>query len=107
MARRSLLDEELAAVTEAGFYKSREAFLTDAVNTFLASRPDLRETVACHLYEKGVFSLGRAAEWSGLSVEEIKQSLFQKGVVRQSSSDLAEIEEQARRSAEAAGRTAR
>jgi predicted HTH domain antitoxin len=107
MARRSLLDEELAAVTETGLYTSREAFLTDAVNTFLAARPDLRETVACHLYEKGVFSLGRAAEWSGLSVEEIKQSLHEKGVVRQSSADLAEIEEQARRSAEAARRTAR
>lgn len=107
MARRSLLDEELAAVTETGLYKSREAFLTDAVNTFLAARPDLRETVACHLYEKGVFSLGRAAEWSGLSVEEIKQSLHERGVVRQSSSDLAEVEEQARRSAEAAGRPAR
>jgi predicted HTH domain antitoxin len=96
MARRSLLDEELAAVTETGLYTSREAFLTDAVNTFLAARPDLRETVACHLYEKGVFSLGRAAEWSGLSVEEIKQSLHEKGVVRQSSADLAELEEQAR-----------
>jgi predicted HTH domain antitoxin len=104
MARRSLLDEELAAVTETGLYKSREAFLTDAVNTFLAARPDLRETVACHLYEKGVFSLGRAAEWSGLSVE---QSLHERGVVRESSADLAEIEEQARRSAKAAGRTAR
>lgn len=60
-----------------------------------------RETVACRLYEKGIFSLGRAAEWSGLSVEEIKQSLHERGVVRESSAGLAEIEEQARRSVEA------
>ncbi|MFL6203700.1 MAG: hypothetical protein ACJ76J_31410 [Thermoanaerobaculia bacterium] len=31
MARRSLLEEELAAVTETGLYKSEEAFLRDAV----------------------------------------------------------------------------
>ncbi|MEA2559375.1 MAG: hypothetical protein QOH06_879 [Acidobacteriota bacterium] len=107
MARRSLLEEELAAVTETGLYKSEEAFLTDAVNTLLAARPDIREAVACRLYEKEVFSLGRAAEWSGLSIEEMKESLFQRGIVRQSSADISEIEEMARRSLEAAGRKAR
>jgi predicted HTH domain antitoxin len=107
MARRSLLEEELAAVTETGLYKSEEAFLTDAVNTLLAARPDIREAVACRLYEKEVFSLGRAAEWSGLTIEEMKESLFQRGIVRQSSADISEIEEMARRSLEAAGRKAR
>jgi predicted HTH domain antitoxin len=107
MARRSLLEEELAAVTETGLYKSEEAFLTDAVNTLLAARPDIREAVACRLYEKEVFSLGRAAEWSGLSIEEMKESLYQRGIVRQSSADISEIEEMARRSLEAAGRKAR
>ncbi len=107
MARRSLLEEELAAVTETGLYKSEEAFLTDAVNTLLAARPDIREAVACRLYEKEVFSLGRAAEWSGLSIEEMKESLSQRGIVRQSSADISQIEEMARRSLEAAGRKAR
>lgn len=107
MARRSLLEEELAAVTETGLYKSEEAFLTDAVNTLLAARPDIREAVACRLYEKEVFSLGRAAEWSGLSIEEMKESLYRRGIVRQSSADISEIEEMARRSLEAAGRKAR
>jgi len=107
MARRSLLEEELAAVTETGLYKSQEAFLRDAVNTLLAARPDLREAVACRLYEKEVFSLGRAAEWSGLSIEEMKESLYQRGIIRQSSADLSEIEEMARLSIDAAGRSAR
>ena len=107
MARRSLLEEELAAVTETGFYKTEEAFLRDAVNTLLAARPDIREAVACRLYEKGVFSLGRAAEWSGLSIEEMKESLYQRGIVRQSDADISEIEEMARRSLKAAGRSAR
>ncbi|HWN44337.1 MAG TPA: UPF0175 family protein [Thermoanaerobaculia bacterium] len=104
MARRSLLEEELAAVTETGLYKSEEAFLRDAVNTFLAARPDVREVVACRLYEKGVFSLGRAAEWSGLSIEEIKESLYRQGIPRESSETPEEIEAAARRTARAAGR---
>jgi predicted HTH domain antitoxin len=109
MARRAYLDleEELAVVTETGLYESREAFLSDAVATFFAARPDLREAVACGLYEKGLFSLGRAAEWSGLSIEEIKESLHRRGIARQSSADLAELEEMARISLASAGRTAR
>lgn len=106
MATRSLLEEELAVVTESGLYKSQEEFLSHAVNTLLAARPDLRETIACRLYEKGVFSLGRAAEWSGLSIEEIKESLHRMGIIRQSSEDLSEIEKMARWSMEAAGRSA-
>ena len=104
MARRSLLEEELAAVTETGLYKSEEAFLRDAVNTFLAARPDVREAVACRLYEKGVFSLGRAAEWTGLSIEEMKESLHNHGIRRESSETPEEIEVAARRTARAAGR---
>jgi predicted HTH domain antitoxin len=107
MATRSLLEEELAAITETGLYKSQEAFLKDAVNTFLAARPDLRETIACRLYEKGIFSLGRAAEWSGLSIEEMKESLHHRGIRRESSESLEEIEEMARLSSNVAGRPAR
>ena len=100
------LEEELAAVIEAGLYQSREAFLVDAVNTFLAARPDLKIEIACALYEKGVFSIGRAAEWTGLSIEALKESLHHKGITRPSS-NLEEVEEMARRSLEISGRQAR
>jgi predicted HTH domain antitoxin len=99
------LEEELMAVTEAGLYQSREAFLTDAVNTFLAARPDLKVEIACRLYEKGAFSIGRAAEWSGLSIEDLKESLHRKGITRPSA-DLEETEAMARISLEAARRSA-
>src|SRR6185295_19071327 len=52
-AARSLLDEELEAVTETGLYDSKEAFLAHAVEVLLTARPDLGEAVACKLYEKG------------------------------------------------------
>lgn len=99
------LEEELEAVTEAGLYESKEAFLADAVKTFLAARPDLREEIACKLYQKEVFSIGRAAEWAGLSIEELKESLHRRGITRHIP-DLAETEAMALKSLEAARRSA-
>ncbi|MFL6203699.1 MAG: UPF0175 family protein [Thermoanaerobaculia bacterium] len=64
----------------------------------------MREAVACRLYEKGILSLGRAAEWTGLSVEEMKESLHRQGIRRESSETPEEIEAAARRTAQAAGR---
>lgn len=109
MAQRSLLelDEEVAAATETGLYESREAFLADAVHTLLAARPDLREAVACRLYEKGAFSLGRAAEWSGLSIEAMKEALHRRGISREAPESAAEVEAMALKALKSAGRTAR
>lgn len=107
MDAMTLLEEELTAVTEAGLYASKEAFLEEAVVALLDSRSDLRELIACKLYEKGIFSLGRAAEWARLSIEELKEGLRRQGIVRQSTAELDEIEAMARRSLAAAGRAAR
>ena len=90
IALSPMFREELAAVTATGLYENEERFLTDAVRTFLAARPDLREAIACKLYERGDFSLGRAAEWSGLSVEAIKEALHRMGIVRRSDESPAE-----------------
>jgi predicted HTH domain antitoxin len=98
------LQDELMALTEAGLYESEEAFVADAVRTFLAARPDRREAIACHLYARGVFSLGRAAEWSGLSVEMMKAALHHAGVVRQAHEGPDETEAMARETLHAAGR---
>ena len=91
------LEAVLAAVEETGLYKSREAFLTDAVNTLFAARPDLREAVTCRLYEKGAFSLGRAAAWAGISIEDMKESLYRAGISREAPEGPAELEAMARR----------
>ena len=44
------LRQELAVVTATGLYSDPELFLADAVRTFLAARPDLREAMACTMY---------------------------------------------------------
>jgi len=100
------LQEELAAVTATGLYESPEAFLADAVRTLLAARPDLREAIACKLYEQGVFSLGRAAEWSGLSIEAMKDALHRWGIARQADEGPEATQAMAQEALQAARRTA-
>ncbi len=102
-----LLVEELEAITEAGLYESREAFLSHAVETLFAARPDLRETVACKLYEKGVFSLGRAAEWARVSIDDLKEALHRLGISREAPEDPAETEAAALATIQRAGRSVR
>jgi predicted HTH domain antitoxin len=85
------LRSEVAAVKAAGIYRDEDAFLADAVRTFLAARPDLREAVACQRYVRGEFSLGRAAEWSGLTIEEMKDALHRWGVARTADDTPAEV----------------
>jgi predicted HTH domain antitoxin len=106
MARQSLLEAELDAVTETGLYDSRESFLSDAVQTLFAARPDLREVVACRLYDKGIFSLGRAAEWTGLSIDDLKERLHRRGISREAPETVEETEALARAALRAAGRRA-
>ena len=100
----SLLREELSVIVEAGLYESEETLLSDALHTFLAARPDLRETIACGLYERGTFSLGRAAEWAGLSIEALKEALHRRGIARRAPEPPDETEALAHRALEGAGR---
>jgi predicted HTH domain antitoxin len=69
-------------------------------------RPDLREAMACKLYEKGVLSIGRTAEFAGLSIENLKQALHRRGIKRESSESLEEMEEMAALSLRMSGRSA-
>jgi predicted HTH domain antitoxin len=107
LATRPLLDEELEAVTETGLYESKEAFLAHAVEVLLTARPDLREAMGCKLYEKGVLSIVRTAEFAGISIEDLKEALHRRGVTRESDESLEEMEEAARLSLRMAGRSAR
>jgi hypothetical protein len=66
-------------------------------HTLLAARPDLREAIACKLYEEEKVSLGRAAVWAGLTIESMKAALARRGVLRQAPEGPAETEAMARR----------
>ncbi|MCP3960146.1 MAG: hypothetical protein GY719_20060 [bacterium] len=98
------LEEQVSALAQSGVYESPDAIVRDALQTLLAARPDLRETVACILYQREVFSLGRAVEWSGLSIEALKAALARRGITREAPESVAEIERMARETMARAGR---
>ncbi len=98
------LEDQVSVLAESSAYESPAAIVRDALLTLLAARPDLREIIACAMYEKGGFSLGRAAEWSHLSIEAMKESLARHGVSRQAPESVAETVAMARRSMERAER---
>ena len=99
-----LLHAEVSAAVDAGLYANEESFVADAVRTLLAARPDLREAVACKLYERSEWSLGRAAEWSNLNIEEMKLSLHRRGIERTAPESPAELDAMVRAALRAAGR---
>ena len=98
------LHDEVSAVIDSGLYASEESFVADAVRTLLAARPDLREAVACKMYERGDWSIGRAAEWANLNIEEMKLALHRRGIVRSGNEAISELEEMAYEAIKAAGR---
>jgi len=98
------LRHELEVVTATGLYDDPGSFLADAVRTFLAARPDLREAMACTMYARGEISLGRAAEWSGLNIEALKIALHRRGILRHADDTPAEIRTMAEAALKAAGR---
>lgn len=98
------LEEQVSALTESSDYESPDAVVRDALQILLAARPDLRRAIACVLYQRGIFSLGRAAEWSGFSIEALKQALAERGISRRAPESVAETERMARRTIARAGR---
>ena len=100
-----LLQEQIVAAQEAGFYASEADLVVDAVRTLLAARPDVRLATACRLYEQGTVSLGKAAELAGLDVEDLKRALDKRGISRTAPESLAETTEMARASLRQADRS--
>jgi predicted HTH domain antitoxin len=64
----------------------------------------VRRATACHLYEQGTVSLGKAAELAGLDLVGFKRILHEQGIPRIASESADETAEMARDALQAAGR---
>lgn len=93
-----LLQEQVIAAREVGFYTSEGDLVADAIRTLLAARPDVRLATACRLYERGTVSLGKAAELARLDVVSLKRVLNEQGIARTAPESLADTVEMARSS---------
>ena len=96
--------DEVSAAVAAGYYTDEETLITEAVRTLLAARPDIREAIACQLYARGLFSLGKAAEWAGLNIEQMKLALHQRAIERTAAETTEEVAAMASAALRAAAR---
>jgi predicted HTH domain antitoxin len=96
MLTKDLIEKEIKIIPSTGLYKSGDEFLEDAVNTLLAARKDVRVAIACELYKLGEISLGKACEIASVDIEEMKEILHKKGIVRKSVLKIKETEAMAK-----------
>ena len=95
---------ELKVIPSTGFYKTEEEFIKEAINTLLATRKDLRITIACELYKRGEISFGKACEIASLNIEEMKEILYKRGIRRSVNVSSEEMEGMAKKAVELARR---
>jgi len=99
-----LLQEQVVAAREVGLYEDEADLIADATQMLLAARPDVRLATASQLYQRGVVSLGKAAELAGLDIVSFKQSLAQQGIPRTAPESLAETTAMAQAALQVTGR---
>jgi len=73
----SKLDEILVGI---GKYPGKKELMEDAFRALLRAKPELKMDLAVELYKKKEISLSKAAEISGLNVEDFKELLRERGI---------------------------
>lgn len=74
------LEEEMNALIEAGIYVDTSALITDALETLLQAKKELRLDAAIRLYQQEAITLGKAAELAGLHRFEFESVLKEKEI---------------------------
>ncbi|KAF5414350.1 MAG: hypothetical protein C5S48_09055 [Candidatus Methanogaster sp.] len=75
-----LFDLEIEYLLKIGAYRTEGEVLKDALRQLLLSRPGYRIDIAVKLYTDDKISLGKAAELAGMSFDEMKDVLVQRGI---------------------------
>lgn len=96
----NLVKKELKVISSTGLYRNEEEFIKEAINTLLASRKDLRVSIACELYKTDEISLGKACEIASINIEEMKEVLYKRGIRRNVNVSSEEMENMAKKAVE-------
>lgn len=75
-----IFELEIEGVIDAGYYSNKSEVVRDALRNFFAERGELRLAAAVELYKKGEVTLSRGAEIAGLSFDEFKDVVVNRGV---------------------------
>lgn len=86
-----------------GLYKNEREVIEDGIRRILLSHPEYKIEIAMEKYKREEVSLGKAADIAGVSLEEMKEILKDRGVPLK---DLEGVEE-IRIDAERAGKAMR
>jgi len=90
LERDPLLEYGIAAAVRAGLFRDEEEARNEAINTWFAAKPHLRQEVAIELFKGGEVTLNRAAEIAGLNRWQLQDILAQRGVKIEVEADTAE-----------------
>ena len=75
-----IMELEIESLVHSGYYTSKSDVMKDAFRVFLETRSYLRIASAIELYKMEKVSLGKAAEIAGMSYEEFKEVLRDRGI---------------------------
>ena len=84
-------------LVDLGFYKSEPDVIEDGIRHLLRSHPEFRMRIAVEKYKREEISIGKAAELSGVSLEEMMDILREQGILLKGSENAEEIQEDAQR----------
>lgn len=76
------LRTDIETITALGGYENEDAVIDDALRELLRQRPELRVSLAIEKYRSDEVSLNRAAELAGMTTEEFKDELADRGITR-------------------------
>ena len=75
-----IMEMEIESLIESGYYTSKSDVIKDAFRVFLENKPYLKIASAIELFKMGRVTLGKAAEIAGVSFEEFKEILKDRGI---------------------------
>lgn len=74
------ITKNVEILRKAGIYKSKKEFMEKAFRALLEKKPRLKIELAIEKYKAGEASLNKAVEIAGLSPEEFKEILKERGI---------------------------
>jgi predicted HTH domain antitoxin len=76
----TVLSELDRVLIDVGRYHSKKDLIEDALRALLRAKPELKREAALELYGKRAISLSRAAELCGVTLEDFKELLKERGI---------------------------
>jgi len=73
------IEKKIDLLVEGGYF-SKEEIEREAFKALLRERSDLRIALAIEEYKRGEITLNRAAEIAGITTEEMKKKLMDRGI---------------------------